>query len=348
MAVREMEQYCGQKGSPAVDTVYIGGGTPSTMGAGDAAFLMDRIRQIFSVSSGAEITMEMNPCDMTPEFLEKTRRLGINRISIGIQAFQDDLLKKIGRRHTAAEGMQAVKRAWKAGYRNISIDLMYDLPGQSPEDFRRSLEKAVHLPITHLSVYSLIIEEGTPFDRWNRMGKLLRPAEEDSWRMYQMMCRILPHYGFGRYEISSFARPGFQSVHNKKYWTGRPWLGIGPSAVSFMKGERWKNISSLKRYEECLTEGKQPDREREILTAAERMEEYCFLHLRMTEGIPRTAFESLFGHPPETWYRQQIQFLLQAGLLEEKENFLRMTPRGMALGNFVFEQFIRTGQEEDR
>lgn len=342
MAVREMEQYCAEKEIPPLDTVYIGGGTPSTMGGDGTAFLMSRIHRLFTVVPGVETTMEMNPCDMTQDFLEKTKAAGINRISIGIQSFQDKILKKIGRRHTAEEGAQAVRRAWRAGYRNISIDLMYDLPGQTPEDFQKSLKKAVHLPISHLSVYSLIIEDGTPFGRLDRAGRLLRPTEGDSWRMYQTMCRLLPHYGFERYEISSFARRGFQSVHNKKYWTGHSWLGIGPSAVSYMDGQRWKNTPSLPKYMDCLSKGIRPQREEEVLGITERMEEYCFLRLRMTEGLPRKEFQSLFGQAPENWYGQQIQFLIKNGLLEDKENFLKMTPKGMALGNFVFENFIRT------
>ena len=223
-----------------VDTVYLGGGTPSALTGDQLGRLFAGVRAFFRVADDAEITMEMNPCDMTEAYLAAARSFGVNRLSVGVQSRDDRLLRAIGRRHTASEAERAVKRAYRMGFHNISVDLMYELPGQSPRDFERTLLWAVHLPVQHLSVYSLILEEGTLLAQRAEQGRLPRPTEGESWAMYQAMCRIPPHYGFARYEISSFARPGFASRHNTKYWRLDEYLGLGPAACSRIGRERWQ------------------------------------------------------------------------------------------------------------
>ena len=279
------------------DTIYLGGSTPSSLSENQLAEVMDNIRRRFHISDHPEITMEMNPCDMTDSYLRHARALGINRISIGVESHDDRLLRTIGRLHTASEAEKAVKRAWDLGFRNISVDLMYELPGQSVMDFRKSLLWAVHLPITHVSVYSLILEEGTRFAQLADKGKLPRPTEEESWAMYQDMCRILPHYGFERYEISSFARKGYRSRHNRKYWELSDYLGLGPAASSRIGRTRFTISPGVRMYEKDLLTGSAPAEEIEELTEKDEMEEYCFLHLRMKEGIPLDDFEHRYGHP---------------------------------------------------
>lgn len=329
-----------------VDTVYFGGGTPSLLTEAQLTRLMTGIRQHFPVRPDAEITMEMNPCDMTASFLETAYSLGVNRLSVGVQSKADRLLQAIGRRHTASEAEQAVKWAYRTGFRNISIDLMYELPGQTAEDFRRSLVWAMHLPITHLSVYSLILEEGTRFTQLEEAGKLPRPSEEESWAMYQLMCRIPPHYGFARYEISSFARKGFESRHNEKYWRLDPYLGFGPSACSRIGHERWQVLPGTRRYMHELLLGHEVPMEREELSEAEEMEEYCFLHLRMRRGIPLADFAQRYGAPLEHWYGAVLETLTREKLIAEKEGCLFLTARGAALGNTVFESFLRSDDIE--
>ncbi len=343
--LREMEGYR-RSFSMEVDTVYLGGGTPSALSAAQLARLMDGVRRSFAVRDDAEITMEMNPCDMTEGYLSCARALGINRLSVGVQSKDDRLLRIIGRRHTAAEAEQAVKRAFLAGFRNISIDLMYELPGQSPADFERSLLWAMHLPVTHLSVYSLILEEGTRFAQLADEGKLPRPSESGSWAMYQAMCRIPPHYGFRRYEISSFARPGFESRHNRKYWRLDPYLGLGPSACSRIGRERWQVLPGTRRYMKELLAGRGAPMEKDRLSEAEEMEEYCFLHLRMREGIGRADFEARYGAPIERWYGRELALLKKEKLLAEKDGQIFLTYRGAALGNTVFEAFLRSDEED--
>lgn len=328
-----------------VDTVYLGGGTPSALTAAQLARLMDGVRRYFAVERDAEITMEMNPCDMTGEYLAAARDLGVNRLSVGVQSHDDRLLRAIGRRHTAAEAEAAVRRAFRIGFRNISIDLMYELPGQTAEDFARSLRWAMHLPVQHLSIYSLILEEGTQMEQLARRGALPRPTEEESWAMYQAMCRIPPHYGFERYEISSFARRGFRSRHNEKYWRLDPYLGLGPAACSRIGRARWQVLPGTHRYIHALLSGGEAPSEREELTEAEEMEEYCFLHLRMREGILRADFAARYGASIETWYGEELRRLKEEKLLRDEDGRLALTARGAALGNTVFEAFLRSDEE---
>lgn len=269
--------------------------------------------------------MEMNPCDMTDSYLKNARALGINRISIGVQSHDDRLLQAIGRLHNASEAEKAVKRAYALGFHNMSIDLMYELPGQGVEDFRKSLLWAVHLPITHVSVYSLILEEGTRFSQLAERGLLQRPTEEVSWAMYQDMCRILPHYGFERYEISSFARKGYRSRHNRKYWQLSDYLGLGPAASSRIGRTRFTISPGVRLYEKELLTGGKPPAEVENLSEKDEMEEYCFLHLRMKEGIPLEDFEKRYGHPLACWYEKQVDMLKRQKLLKEEKGHLFLT-----------------------
>ncbi len=327
-------------GKRSADTVYLGGGTPSGLPVSFLTRLLEGLNEIFPFATGAEITMEMNPSDMSADYLSAVRALGVNRLSVGVQSFDDRLLAAIGRRHTAAEAKAAVRRAHRVGFRNISIDLMYELPGQSVRDFERSLLRAAHLPITHISVYSLILEEGTPFARLAEKGKLPRPTEEESFAMYRAMERILPHYGFRRYEIASFARDDAFSRHNRKYWKLDEYLGLGPAASSRIGRTRMTNRPDLAAYLSALKNGVLPPVDIEPLTREEEMEEYCFLHLRMREGIDKNEYTARYGESIEARYGAVIRDLKGKGLLKETEERIILTKRGVALGNTVFEEFL--------
>ena len=323
------------------DTVYLGGGTPSSLSGDQLARIFTALRQHFQISQDAEITMEMNPCDMTEDYLRAVQHLGVNRISIGVQSHDDRLLQTIGRLHSAKEAEQAVKRAYRLGFHNISIDLMYELPGQSVEDFEKSIRWAVHLPVNHMSIYSLILEEGTRFSQLAERGELARPTEEESWAMYQAMCRMLPSYGLERYEISSFARKGYRSRHNQKYWELSDYLGLGPAAASRIGHTRMENTPGVRMYEKELLLGHRPPEEREELSMKDEMEEYCFLHLRMKEGIPLTDFQNRYGKPLSFWYEEALLKLKHLRMIREENGYVSMTYHGAAMGNFVFEQFLR-------
>ena len=323
------------------DTVYFGGGTPSSLSASQLGDIFATLLGNFHISKDAEITMEMNPCDMSEAYLRAAKALGVNRLSVGIQSHDDRLLRAIGRLHTAAVARAAVKRAYRLGFHNISVDLMYELPGQSVEDFEKSIRWAMHLPITHMSIYSLILEEGTRMAQLAERGRLPRPTEEESWAMYQAMCRILPHYGMERYEISSFARKGFRSRHNQKYWDLADYIGFGPAACSRIGHERRENLPGVRLYEKELLLGNLPHEKVEKLTEKDEMEEYCFLHLRKKEGIPLEDFRRRYGKELSYWYGDALDMLKARKLISETDGHLALTYKGAALGNFVFEQFLR-------
>ncbi len=338
--LREAAMQKEEIGERSADTVYLGGGTPSRLPISFLARLLEGLDALFPFTSDAEITMEMNPSDMRADYLSATRALGVNRLSVGVQSFHDKLLAAIGRRHMAAEAKDAVRRAHRAGFGNISIDLMYELPGQTVRDFETSLLRAAHLPITHISVYSLILEDGTTFAKLAKKGKLPRPTEEESFAMYRAMERILPHYGFRRYEISAFARPGAESRHNRKYWKLDDYLGLGPAAASRIAHTRRTNRPDLPTYLEVLSKGKLSPAETEPLTREEEIEEYCFLHLRMREGIDKKDYETRYGESIETRYGAVILDLAKKGLIQETEDRIALTRRGVVLGNTVFEAFL--------
>ena len=288
------------------DTIYFGGGTPSTLSSIQVESIMKKLFRHFNISKNAEITMELNPCDMTKEYLASIRKIGINRISVGIQTNYDSLLLKIGRLHTAKQAEKAIYQAKKEGFSNISIDLMYELPMQTSKDFKNTLLWAVHLPIRHMSIYSLIIEEGTRFSQLYKKGLLNRPSEEASWEMYQSMCRILPHYGFERYEISSFAQKGYKSEHNMKYWKLDDYLGLGPAACSRIKHERRENLPGVRLYQKQLLSGENPPEKIYKLSVEEEMEEFCFLQLRMKEGINKEKFVERYNKDIKEIYEDKI------------------------------------------
>lgn len=324
------------------DTIYFGGGTPSTLSSIQVESIMKKLFRHFNISKNAEITMELNPCDMTKEYLASIRKIGINRISVGIQTNYDSLLLKIGRLHTAKQAEKAIYQAKKEGFSNISIDLMYELPMQTSKDFKNTLLWAVHLPIRHMSIYSLIIEEGTRFSQLYKKGLLNRPSEEASWEMYQSMCRILPHYGFERYEISSFAQKGYKSEHNMKYWKLDDYLGLGPAACSRIKHERLENLPGVRLYQKQLLSGENPPEKIYKLSIEEEMEEFCFLQLRMKEGINKEKFAERYNKDIKEIYKDKIEMLKNKKLLKESENHIFLTEKGFAFGNYVFEQFLLT------
>lgn len=337
---REMESYAEQFHNTRFDTVYLGGGTPSVLSPKQLTRIMSGLRQYFNISRDAEITMEMNPSDMSEEYLMAAKAEGINRISIGVQTPDNRLLKKLGRDHTGAEAKERIRLAHKLGFKNISIDLMYELPGQSALDFHKSLLWAVHLPVNHVSVYSLILEEGTRFYQMNERHILARPTEEESWSMYQDMIRVLAHYGFERYEISSFARKGYRSRHNRKYWKLGTYLGLGPAACSRIGHRRLENHPGVRSYENTLLSNGKPPVQAIDLSQEEEIEEYCFLHLRMREGIHICEFEHRYKSTLAHWYGDKIHALIRRGLLCRHGGYLSLTYKGAALGNYVFGEFL--------
>ena len=311
-----------------VETIYLGGGTPSLFSPPSIASVLEEISRRFSLDGSAEITIEANPKTVDRRKLSAFRSLGINRVSLGVQSFRDDCLMTLGRVHGGADAMEAFEEARKAGFENIGIDLIFGIPSQRLDDWRKDLDRAVALHPEHISTYQLQVEEGTPFFRRMAGGELVLPSEELQTAMFEITWERLEQAGYEHYEISNFALPGFRSRHNQRYWDLREYLGIGAAAHSFLDigwGKRRSNIADPLRY---MAGGNRTGYE-EKLEKEEAMEEAIFLGLRRREGIDLKRFEERFGLPVA--HRSSSM----EGLLEEEMGHLRLTPRGLLLMNEV-------------
>ena len=309
-------QYC-------VQTAFIGGGTPTAVDAEYIKEIIDQSRFLATFADDAEITLEGNPGTLTPEKLATYRQAGVNRLSLGAQSFDEGLLKSLGRIHTAEQIGEAVRMARDAGFTNINLDLMYGLPGQTMAQWTDALERAVALGVQHISAYSLIVEDGTSMaDRVER-GEAILPDDETVNAMQRACIDILGKADFGRYEISNYARPGFECRHNRVYWRRGDYLGLGCAAHSLMQEHRFHNAETLEGY---LSGGRMLDMER--LTARDRVEETVMLSTRTTQGLDLGRFYDLFGLRFPT--RPELD-----GLIEIQDGFLRLTTRGLEVQNAV-------------
>ena len=325
-------------GSPR--TIYMGGGTPSLLPIGLLAKILQAIADVFGDAADREFTVECNPGTVDAAKLRALRAGGVNRLSFGVQTFDDTLLKKIGRLHTGAQAREAMALARTAGFQNVSMDLIYGLPGESLAELERDLEAMVALEPEHISIYGLQLEEGTAFAKMQEMGRLMLPDDDTVERMYDTMTAFLSAHGYARYEISNFAKPGFESRHNLSYWQDVPYLGVGAAAHSYLEGQRYENVREIPAYIEGIRTGKGVRRQEETMTREIAMEEFAFLALRTARGIDRARFERRFGVPLEAVYADAIAKLKRQGLLEADEAGVHLTPLGMKYGNMAFEEFL--------
>lgn len=356
-----------QEAGYGVRTVFMGGGTPSLLTPDQMERMMEALYQSFSVETGAEITAEANPGALSGELLKAFRRSGINRLSLGLQSVHDRELRELGRIHTFESFLKSFSLAREAGFDNLNIDLMSALPGQTEASWQDTLSRVAALSPEHLSAYSLIIEEGTPFyERYGEMEallekqgelskadktrfstRLLLPGEEADRRMYHTTRAFLKDQGYERYEISNYAKPGFACRHNVGYWTGVPYLGLGLGAASLWEGERFSVIRSLEQYlalsEEEFAAGHQYE-ERHRLTKKEQMEEFMFLGLRLMRGVSAAEFEQRFGCRLEAVYGEQLSRLEEEALLKQTgSGRLRrycLTEPGIDVSNHVLAAFL--------
>ncbi len=330
-----------------VTSVFIGGGTPSLLSGDSIKQLMEHIREGFTLAQDAEITMEVNPGTATAAKLAAFHAAGINRLSIGMQSAQEKELKMLGRIHDFGSFVQVYREAVEAGFTNINVDVMSGLPGQTLASYKDTLEKVLHLePIPqHISAYSLIVEEGTPFAALADRGELPLPEEDTERAMYEETIEVLEKYGFHRYEISNYVRGGYECRHNVGYWIRRDYLGFGIGAASLIDNVRFQNKRGLDEY---LAHPLDCREEEQSLTVPEQMEETMFLGLRLTGGVSYDAFEKQYGKSLEAVYGEVIAKNVADGLLTvntEKDNgkeekFLALTKRGLDLSNYVMAQFL--------
>ncbi|HEY6539834.1 MAG TPA: radical SAM family heme chaperone HemW [Ktedonobacteraceae bacterium] len=317
-------------------TIFFGGGTPSLLTVGQVRRLLDACRAAFTLDEDAEITLEANPGTLTREKLVGLREAGINRLSLGSQSFDAQLLKTLGRIHTPAEITGAVNAARAAGFTSINLDFMFGLPGQRMQHWQETLEQALALRPEHLSLYSLIIEEGTPFFEWTQEGRII-PGDEDLCAdMYEYADERLQAAGYVNYEISNWALPGHQSRHNLTYWRNLPYIGMGAGAHSFFASKRFSNERDPQHYINTLKKRQLPVVESETIEKAQEMSETAFLGLRTAEGLHLPTFEERFATPFASFAGDRLRLVDEAGLLEQSEGWLRLSKRGRLLGNEVF------------
>lgn len=327
-------------GKYQVQTVFFGGGTPSLLTVSQMERILACLRESFSFAVNAEITMEVNPGTVTQESLAGYRAAGVNRLSIGLQSAKDEEMRALGRIHTYAMFLEAYGWAAAAGFHNINVDVMSALPGQSVESYRETLEKVLALNPrpAHISAYSLIIEEGTPFFEWEKQGKLNLPAEEAEREMYVLTGEMLEQAGYHRYEISNYALSGYECRHNTSYWIRKNYLGLGLGAASFMENVRWNNECSMPKYRERIAQGKHRE---EILrlSVEEQMEETMFLGLRLMDGVEKVRFAKVFGVSMDSVYGKVIERHVKNGLLLDGEK-VRLTKKGIDVSNYVMSDFL--------
>lgn len=331
---------CGEKspGWGLAATCYIGGGTPTALPAEALVCIVREVREL--LRADAELTVECNPGTVDAEYLAALKNAGVNRLSFGVQSFSDTLLQSIGRIHTSEQAREAVTMARAAGFTNVSLDLMYGLPGQSLADLQASVATAVELAPSHISIYGLQLEEGTLFARQQELGRLALPSEELTEQMYDYMVDYLPRAGFERYEISNFARPGFESRHNLSYWQDTPYLGLGAAAHSYLNGTRYAATADIAEYIAGVTSGKYAIEVEEERSERAHIEEFAFLALRTAAGIDRAKFRAIFGRDIYELYAAPIAAMKARGLLRETGKNIFLTPLGMKFGNDVFEAFL--------
>ncbi|HCV43664.1 MAG TPA: coproporphyrinogen III oxidase [Bacteroidetes bacterium] len=342
---REIEMYRSLGDGVTFETVFFGGGTPSLLSPEQLGSLLSHLHEVYKIGSDAEITVETNPGTVTTEKLRAYRLLGVNRLSIGIQSFHEDELKFLSRIHDANQALQCVRLARAAGFENLSIDLIFSIPGQTLARWKSNLNQALSLAPQHISAYSLIVEENTPLARLVASKQVSPNPVEEEAEMYEFTMKFLGSHGFEHYEVSNYARPGFRSRHNYNYWTHENYLGFGPSAHSFWKqqeagfGKRWWNIANLSHYCERLLGNQLPLTSQEFVKARELMNERVFLGLR-SDGLDLTRFEREFGVLLSDTHESTINQLINEEYAAIEDRRLRLTPKGFLLCDEISERLL--------
>lgn len=336
---KELEmRYTYLKGKP-IETLYFGGGTPSQLDEKDFRKVFDTVRRVYGMENCHEITLEANPDDLCPEYLQMLSELPFNRISMGIQTFDDTTLKLLKRRHNAAQAIRAVELCRAHGFRNISIDLIYGLPGETTERWEKDLQQAIALDVEHISAYHLIYEEGTPIYKMLQKHQVEEVDEDSSVRFFTLLIDRLHEAGYEHYEISNFCKPGMYSRHNTAYWKGIPYLGCGPSAHSFNAETREWNTASLEGYIKSIEEG-QRSSETEILDKVTRYNEYIMTSLRTMWGVSLTYTEEAFGTELRQYCTKMAAPYLQSHKLEMQADRLHLTREGIFVSDGIISDLM--------
>ena len=342
--IREMET---RRDETRFDTLYLGGGTPSLLKPKFLEAVFESVFKIFRMDPGAEITMEINPGTVNLQSLRFFKSLGINRLSVGVQSFSDDILKFLGRIHTAADAEKTIEWARAAGFENISLDLMCGIPGQTHAGWLQTLEHAAKRAPSHLSCYMLTYEAGTKMEARRKKGAFRPLSEKIVAGMYKTGARFLERLGFFQYEISNFSRPGRMSRHNLKYWSGASYAGLGPSAHSYSDGERSWNPKSLGPYLRDLRQGRLPEAGKERLTQGQEMTEFFYLGLRQNRGIDVHEFKRRFGLDFYPSFKRPVSLLIENGLARKEKGRFALTLDGSLLLDSAAGLFVEEAEKFD-
>lgn len=338
-AINEIKDYSRLSNKFIVDSIYIGGGTPSIINPQYIEYIIRTIKSIFTVTNDCEISMETNPNSLNSDKLNAYKNMGINRLSIGIQSLNDYILKRIGRVHNSKEALHAIDLAKSCGFENINADVMFNIPGQTIDDVNDTINQLIEKDVKHISFYSLKLEKGTPMYTSEKNKEIIMPEEDDEREMYYAGRNIMEKHNLMQYEISNFAIKGYECRHNLKYWNQEEYIGIGPSAHSFLGNMRFNNPSDLTEY---VLVGEDEIFERnlqEFMDKKDLVFEYIMLRLRLTEGLRFVDFTNKFSIDFKETYAKQIDHLNKNNLIELDDDCICLTKRGMDISNYVFEQF---------
>lgn len=327
-------------GRYVADTVYFGGGTPTIINHDNMKAILDNISGLIEIDKNAEISIEANPNTLTAENLKAYKEIGINRLSIGVQSLNNEILKKIGRIHNSNEALEAIGKAKEAGFGNINADVMFNIPGQTVKDVEDTLSEIIETGVGHISFYSLKLEKGTPMYVMEKSDEIVMPDEETEREMYYAGRRVMEKNHIFQYEISNFAKRNHECKHNLKYWNQEEYIGLGPSAHSFLNNIRYSNPCDLNLYCQNSSFGKFDRIIHEELSQEDLVTEYIMLRLRLTEGLNTGDFEKKFKLNFNEKYKNQINYLVDNKLMNYDKDFIRLTKKGIDISNYVIEEFM--------
>lgn len=337
--LREVETRRDYTGNEPISTIYFGGGTPSVLSVKELETILDCLKTRFSEEASCEITIELNPDDITSEYLRGLKKAGFNRISLGVQSWRDEDLKLLNRRHSASQAERALTETLMAGFENVTIDLIYGIPGMKIKDWESNLDKTLAFDIKHLSAYHLTIEPGTPFGKMKEKGLFEEIDEEKSNSEFNILVKKTESAGFIQYEISNFGKPGYFSIHNTNYWKQVPYIGLGPSAHSFNKYSRQWNISDLKKYIKYVNDGT-PCYEKEELNLKTRFNEYIMTSLRTMWGIDLEYLERAFEKESYDYVINLSGKFINYGMMKLDKKNLVLSNQGKMISDNIISEFM--------
>ena len=317
-----------------ISSIYFGGGTPSVLFIKEIDEILGAVYSHYNVEKNAEITFECNPDDLTQDYLRELKFVGINRLSIGVQSFNDEYLKWMNRSHDASQSKKSIEYGAEAGFNNITLDLIYGLPQLSNKEWSANLNEALSLPVNHLSAYSLTMEENTPYIKLVNQGKYKKPSDDISSSHYQILVQQTTDLGWEHYEVSSFCKPGNYSKHNSSYWSGNKYIGVGPSAHSYDGNSRYWNVSDNKSYLECISTKKRYF-ESEELTVSNRVNEYLLTGLRTKWGVDLELLSNKYDYNVMSLFEKDIKYWISLNWLEMKDSNMKLTNKGMLFADHI-------------